>query len=91
MKKSVLATIITICVCILGLVLINKRNEDVKESGSFSQEEYYLEEPEEISDEKQSGVLSHQDLYYDESEEIPEDEDGLTPISSDTYWAVEEE
>ena len=45
MKKSVLAAIIAICVCILGLVLINKRNEDVKESGSFSQEEYYLEEP----------------------------------------------
>lgn len=40
---------------------------------------------------KKGGSLSHREYFYDESEEIPEDDDGLTPIRSHTYEAVEEE
>lgn len=96
MKKKYLVIIIVIAVCILGLLLINKRNKEVhesNESGSFSHEEsfYEYEEPAETGDEKKAGSLGHWEYYYDEGEEIPEDDDGLTPITSHTYWADEEE
>lgn len=94
MKKKYLIVIIVIaCVCIMCIILANKQNNEPKEVGSFSHEEsfYEYEEPEETSDDKKSGVLSHREDFYDESEEIPEDEDGLTPISSDFYEAVEVE
>lgn len=94
MKKRYLIVIIIIaCVCILCILLTNKQNKATGEVGSFSHEEsfYDYEESEEIGDDKAGGSLSHRDYYYDESEEIPEDEDGLTPIRSHTYEAVEEE
>ena len=92
MKKKYLVIIIVIAVCISGILLINKQNKEVNESGSFSHEEsfYDYEEPEETGNEKKAGSLSHKDYFYDASEEIPEDEDGLTPIRSHTYEAVEE-
>ncbi len=96
MKKIYLVIVIVVAICILGLLLINKQNKEVNKSnefGSFSHEEsfYDYEEPEETDGEKKAGSLGHWEYYYNEGEEIPEDDDGLTPISSHTYWVVEEE
>lgn len=94
MKKNYLIVIIVItCICILCIISANKQNKEIGEAGSFSHEEsfYDYEEPEETSDDKKGGSLSHREYFYNESEEIPEDEDGLTPIRSHTYEAVEEE
>ncbi len=96
MKKIYLVIVIVVAICILGLLLINKQNKEVNKSnefGSFSHEEsfYDYEEPEGTGAEKKAGSLSHREEFYDESEEIPEDDDGLTPISSHFYEAVEVE
>lgn len=60
--------LLIVCTCVLGLMLINKPNKEVKEAGVLSHQEYYYDDTEEIS-EDEDGLTPIRTSIYEPVEE----------------------